>query len=411
MAGGGSGRVPVTLPRLPQGENPVGEFIPVARVADMLLNPGERYEYDGQDRRYPRIELVYWAGGNPFHHHQDLNRLRRAFGRPASVVVHEPFWTATARHADIVLPSTVTLERDDIGASREDDLLIAMRQALPPHGQARDDYRIFADLAAALGVGERFTEGRDVREWLRQLYRTWQAENAGSAAAPGVSTLDFDEFWRVGEVELRAELREHVAFADFRADPLRRRLPTPSGRVEISSAVIAGFGYADCPGHPTWLPPEEWLGSPAAQRFPLQLVANNPATRLHSQLDHGPRSAASKVAGREPLRMNPADAAARGLCAGQVVRVSNDRGACLAGLVVSEDVRPGVVQLSTGAWFDPDEDGTCRHGNPNVLTADIGTSRLAQGCTGQLALVDVRPLTTPAPAVRAFETPRTATRS
>ena len=52
-------------------------FIPVARIADMLLNPGEPFDYNGRTMRYPDIKLVYWAGGNPFHHHQDLNRLRR----------------------------------------------------------------------------------------------------------------------------------------------------------------------------------------------------------------------------------------------------------------------------------------------------------------------------------------------
>ena len=53
---------------------------------------------------------------------------------------------------------------------------------------------------------------------------------------------------------------------------------------------------------------------------------------------------------------------------------------------------PSVVQLSTGAWFEPvvvDGERICVAGNPNVLTADRGTSRLAQGSIGQLALVDV----------------------
>ena len=78
----------------------------------MLLHPGAGYDYDGQRRRYPDVKLVYWCGGNPFHHHQDLARLREAFARPQTVVVHDPFWTATARHADIVLPV------DDVGRAR-----------------------------------------------------------------------------------------------------------------------------------------------------------------------------------------------------------------------------------------------------------------------------------------------------
>ena len=65
-----------------QGRNSVSDFIPVARIADMLLHPGEPFDYDGQRLTYPDIRLVYWAGGNPFHHHQDLDRLRRAFAGP-----------------------------------------------------------------------------------------------------------------------------------------------------------------------------------------------------------------------------------------------------------------------------------------------------------------------------------------
>ena len=151
------------------------------------------------------------------------------------------------------------------------------------------------------------------------------------------------------------------------------------------------------------------MGAPRAADYPLALVANNPATRLHSQLDSGPYSQASKVAGREPVRLHPDDAAARGIVDGDVVRLANDRGACLAGAVVSDAVRPGVVQLATGAWFDPDdptaEQALCRHGNPNVLTRDVGASRLSQGCAGQHALVQVERFDGTPPPVEAFVPP------
>lgn len=401
LAGVGQGRVPAPLPTLPQGRNPVGASIPVARIADALLHPGEPYEFDGERRTYPDIRLVYWCGGNPFHHHQDLTRLRRAFARPDTVVVHDPFWTASARHADVVLPSTITLERDDIGAAREDDLIVAMQHALPRYEAARDDYEIFAALAGELGVVDAFTEGRTSAEWLCHLFDKWRTW----AGWPG----DFDAFWAAGEISLRDEVPRHVLFEAFRADPDAHPLRTPSGRIEIRSSTIAGFGYDDCPPHPAWLEPEEWLGAPDTARHPLHLVANNPATRLHSQLDHGAYSAASKVCGREPMRMHPDDAAARSLRDGDVVRVFNDRGACLAGVVTSTALRRGVVQLSTGAWYDPDDDGMCVHGNPNVLTRDVGTSRLAQGCTGQHALVQVERYEGEPPPVRAYDPPPGAT--
>ena len=397
--------VAVPLPSPPVGRNSIGDFIPVARIADMLLHPGEVFDYNGQRLTYPDIKLVYWAGGNPFHHHQDLNRLRRAFARPDTVIVQDSVWTATARHADIVLPATITLEREDIGASAGDPLLIAMHKAVEPCAEARDDHQIFIGLAERLGFAPEFTEGRSPRQWLAQIYEPTRR----ALLERGVDALDFEEFWKTGELILPTLDWDGGPVRDFRHNPDAAPLPTPSGKIEIFSATIAGFGYADCPGHPTWLPPSEGVGSPAAERWPLFLIANQPATRLHSQLDFGATSQAAKIKGREPLRIHPQDAAARGIRDGDIVRLFNDRGACLAGAVLSDALRPGVVQLATGAWYDP-EDPTadnplCVHGNPNALTRDIGTSPLAQGCTGQLCLVEIERFEEPLPPIKAFDPP------
>jgi biotin/methionine sulfoxide reductase len=392
----------VPLPTLPIGQNSVSDFIPVARIADMLLHPGEPFDFNGRRLTYPDIKLVYWAGGNPFHHHQDLNRLREAFSRPETIVVQESAWTASSRHADIVMPATITLEREDIGGAAGDPLLVAMHRALTArYGEARDDYDIFTALAERLEIAERFTEGRSARQWLRHLYEpTRRALSERGADAP-----DFDEFWEQGELVLPTSHWDGGIVRAFRRDCEADPLPTPSGKIEIASATIAGFGYRDCPGHPAWLPPSEAPG----QRFPLQLIANQPATRLHSQLDFGATSQASKIKGREPVRIHPQDAAARDIVDGDIVRVHNDRGACLAAAVLSEALRPGVVQLSTGAWYDP-EDPTadiplCVHGNPNVLTRDAGTSKLAQGCSGQLTVVQIERFDGPLPPVKAYDPP------
>ena len=390
-----------SLPSLPQGKNGVGEFIPVARISDMLLGPGQPYEYNGQHRTYPHIRLVYWAGGNPFHHHQDLNRLRAAFRRPETVVVHESAWTATARHADIVLPATLTAERDDIGGSQVDPVVVAMKRLVPPVGEARDDYAIFSALAERLGRGAQFTEGRDVEGWLRHLYEPLRTQ----MAELGQPLPEFETFWAQGEVTLPQEPDNGGPVAEFRADPDGAPLQTPSGRIEIFSETIAAFGYDDCPGHPAWLAPTD---TPHADA-PLMLVANQPATRLHSQLDFGGHSQSSKHRGREVMVMHPDDAAARGIADGDIARLFNERGACLAGVTLSEGIRPGVVQLPTGAWYDPadpDEDKPlCVHGNPNVLTRDVGTSRLSQGCTGQLTAVEVARFAGNLPPIRAFTPP------
>ena len=131
--------------------NPCGAWIPVARVTELLERPGEVLQYNGRDLLLPDIRMIWWAGGNPFHHHQDLGRLLRGWNRAETVVVQEPWWTAVARHADIVLPATTTLERNDIGSGSRDRFVIAMHQAIAPVGQARNDADILADIADALG--------------------------------------------------------------------------------------------------------------------------------------------------------------------------------------------------------------------------------------------------------------------
>lgn len=394
------------IPTLPVGHNKVRSFIPVARIADLLLSPGEPFQYDGKDLTYPDIRLVYWSGGNPFHHHQDLNRLIRAWRRPETIIVNDPWWTATARHADIVLPSTTTLERNDIGASTRDRFMIAMKRAIAPVGGARNDFDIFSELADRFGCRDAFTENRTESDWIRHLYDTSRAK---AAAAYDQQWPCFDEFWARGYLEIPEVTNPYVIFEDFRNDPTTNPLPTPSGRIEIFSETIAGFGYDDCPGHPTWMEPAEWLGSTKARTYPLHLLTTQPATRRHGQLDMGRVSQASKVRGREPIRMNPADAAERGVGDGDVVRVFNDRGAILAGAVLTENLRPGVIQISTGAWYDPVEPGVIgsldKHGNPNVLTLDKGTSRLAQGPSAQTTLVEVEKFDGEPPPISAFDSP------
>ncbi len=406
----GSGRSEFSGPRLPQGDNPVQSFIPVARVSDMLLNPGAPFEYDGKPYRYADIRLVYWAGGNVFHHQQDINKLIRAWRRPEAIVVHEAYWTAQAKFADIVLPATVMVERDDIGSAAGDGFMTAMKRIVAPAGEARDDYAIFAAIAAKLGQERAFTEGRTVMQWLRHLYE----ESFGRAESLGVRLPPFDEFWARGHLEYERPQQARALLKEFRADPVAHPLGTPSGRIELFSERLHGYGYEECPGHPVWHPSDEFLGDARARQFPLHMLTPQPAFRLHSQYDHGKMSRDSKIHGREPMRMNPVDAAARGIRHHDVVRVFNDRGAILAAAVLSDAVRPGVVQIATGAWYDPLERGMPgtldKHGNPNVLTPDRPSSRLGQGCAAQSTLVQVERWDGALPPITAFDPPPMAPR-
>lgn len=377
MGGMGTPRTEIPSVRLPPTPNPANSSIPVARITDMLERPGEGYDYNGKRLTYPHARMVWWAGGNPFHHHQDLNRLLRAWANIETVVVSDPWWTSAARHADIVLPATTPLERNDIGSSARDTAILAMKQAIPVQAQARHDFDAMADIADALGIRDAFTMQRDPLAWLRVLYD----RSRDSAARMGIDLPDYDAFWEAGIVRVPPPAESAIPFSRFVLDPHGHPLNTPSGRIELESMAIAGFGYENCPGHPVWIAPREYAGTAAEDE--LHLLTVQPATRLHSQMDQGLVSLAAKVRGREPILLHPNDAVSRELVEGQVVRVFNLRGACLAGVRISHAIMPGVAQMATGAWLDPLEPGVpgslCVHGNPNMLTQDTGTSSLGQG--------------------------------
>ena len=288
---------------LPQGKNSVSDFIPVARITDLLTSPGETVEFDGQTLTYPEIKLMYWAGGNPFHHHQDLGRLMKAWRRPDTIIVHEWCWNSLAKRGDIVLPCTTPLERQDIAMTPRDPYIISMAQLTEPYAQSRNDYEIFAGIAKELGIFEAFTNGKSDVEWQCKIYE----ETRYSAAQMGHALPDYKTFLKEGWHKINDPTEQTVMLKEFRDDPDRYPLATPSGKIEIFSQTVSDFGYDDCPGHPVWREPYEWLGA-SDQTHPFHLISNQPEAKLHSQIDHGSVSRASKIKGREALHIHPKDA-------------------------------------------------------------------------------------------------------
>lgn len=392
----------VAWPSVPQGVNPVSDFIPVARLADMLLFPRESYHYNGASRKYPDIRLVYWAGGNPFHHHQDLFRLEHAWTRPETVIVHDHSWTATARRADIVLPCTSPLEREDIMMNPRNPRLVFMSRVIEPQGEARDDFAIFAALSRRMGFGDEFDEGRDASEWLSWL---WDRARA-VGQREGFALPDLDDFKRMGQWVIPDEDRVRIQFEDYVRDPAATPLRTESGRITLFNEAIARMRLPDCPGHPAWLEPAEWTFGGDVDA--LHLISNQPDTRLHSQLDNGNEARSAKARGREICLIHENTARRFGISDGDVVRLFNARGACLASARCTRDMREDCVVLPTGAWLDIQNTPVGRidvHGNPNVLTMDKGTSGLAQGNISHTTLVRIEKWTYPLPPIRVHSQP------
>ncbi|MFP2514859.1 molybdopterin guanine dinucleotide-containing S/N-oxide reductase [Buttiauxella agrestis] len=382
------------------------EKIPVARIVEALENPGGEYQHNGQQKIFPDIRMLWWAGGGNFTHHQDTNRLIKAWQKPELVVISECFWTAAAKHADIVLPITTSFERNDLTMTGDysNQHLVPMKQVVAPQGEARNDFDVFAALSALWEEGgeARFTESKTELQWLEECYEI--ARKRG--AAQQVELPDFKTFWESNQLIEMPESEKNagfIRFADFTRDPQAHPLKTPSGKIEIYSERIASFGYADCPPHPTWLAPDEWQGN--AEVGQLQLLSSHPAHRLHSQLNYAALRDKYAIAGREPLTLHPQDAAARGIADGDLVRVWNARGQVLVGALVTDGIKPGVVCIHEGAWPDLDDRKLCKNGAVNVLTLDIPTSRLANGCAANSSLVWAEKYLGPVPEVTAFSPP------
>jgi len=370
---------------LPQGTNPIKDFIPVARVTDMLEKPNQTFKYDGRTLKYPDIKLIYWAGGNPFHHHQDLNRLVKAWQLPKTIIVNEIWWNAQARHADIILPANTALERNDIMLNPRDPTIIANKKTIPNLGQSKSDFEIFTNLAKQLGFENSFTENKSEREWLKYIWN----ESKRISKKVNLDLPDFENFWEDGFFEVPIEKTKKIMFENFRKNPNENPLNTPSGKIEITSNTIKNFNLDKCKGHPTWIEPYEWLGK--IDNYPMHLISNQPEYRLHSQLDNAEYSIKNKIKNREPVLINIEDAKEKKIKNNDIVLIFNERGKVLAGARLTDKIMKGVLVLSTGAWFDPDyEINADLHGNPNVLTKDIGTSELSQGPTSHTCLVDIR---------------------
>ncbi len=386
---------------------------PVARIADALLNPGKTIQYNGTEITYPEIKLVYWAGGNPFVHHQDTNTLVKAFYKPETFIVNEVNWTPTARMADIVLPVTTSYERNDLTMSGDYSMMniYPMKQVVEPQFEAKSDYDIFAELSKRAGVDQQFTEGKTEMDWLKDFYNTaFEAARKNRVIMPR-----FEKFWEENKpITFKAsdKAKKWVRYEEFRNDPLLNPLGTPSGKIEIYSDTVAKMNYDDCKGHATWMVPDEFAGN-VTPEAPLALVTPHPYYRLHSQLAHTSLRQKYVVNDREPVIIHKEDAAARGIANGDIVRIFNKRGQVLAGAVVTDGIIKGTVALREGAWYDPADLGQselplCKNGCPNVLTRDEGTSKLAQGNSPNTCIVQVEKFTGEAPEVTVFKQPKQA---
>ena len=385
------------------------KYIPVARFVECIENPGKTIDFNGHKVTFPLMKMAIFCGNNPFHHHQDRNRMIKAWRKLETVVSVEHQWTATCRFADIVLPATTTYERNDIEqfGNHSNKGIIAMKQIVEPLFEAKDDFDIFRELCTRFDREEAFTGGKTKMQWIEEIYNGARLQGRGI----GVRMPNFVKFWTEEQFISFPEGTEWVRHAAFRDEPDLEPLGTPSGLIEIYSKTIADMGYNDCQGHPMWFEKiERSHGGPQSKIYPIHLQSCHPQHRLHSQLCSSDDFRNTyTVAGREPCFINTNDAKKRGIKTGDIVRLFNKRGQVLAGAVVTDDYKSGVCRIHEGAWYSPLEGGKpgtlCTYGDPNVLTLDIGTSKLAQATSAHTALVEIEKYKGSIKKVSAFQGP------
>jgi anaerobic dimethyl sulfoxide reductase subunit A len=333
------GKLPkIAFPTLPVPEVSGLPTVPVYRWPDAVL--------EGRAGGYPAdIHLIYSIGANYLNQGSDIKKNIRAFKKVDLVVTHDLFMTPTARFSDVVLPATTFLEREDVMAPA-DHYLFYSRQAIDPLPGCRNDYDIFRGLADRLGFGAAYSEGRTGGQWLAHLL-----------AESGIE--DIDRFKETGI--LAGGDQRRVGLKQFVESPEESPLATPSGRIEIRCAPLAGTEASAIPNCRISVP------GPA---YPLRMITPHSKFRVNSQNSNLPW--AGKLVD-QVLGMNAQDAAGRGIRAGDTVRVQSPEGEMRIAVALTEEIIAGCVCLPQGAWTVHDARGVEIGGAANTLTATTPT--------------------------------------
>jgi anaerobic dimethyl sulfoxide reductase subunit A len=298
-------------------------------------------------------KMLWLSNTNYLNQLGEINKTVRAFKQLEFILVTEQFMTASARLADIILPVCTFLEREDILAPRGGGVYAVLNRVIEPLGESRSQLRICQDLAPRLGIND--YGNKNDREIVEGIVK----ELSGQVDLP-----DLEELRKQGLVRAATPQKEGTGSADQEKPP-SPRFRTPSGKIELFSEIAAGIKDPLLPPLPTYIETWESLKDPLAEKYPLQLITPHFKRRAHSQFDNLPWL---RELQDQEVSINTVDADFRRIRQGDLVRVFNERGEVRIPARVTERIRPGVVSLPQGAWYDPDEKGIDRGGSANVLT-------------------------------------------
>ncbi len=316
------------------------------KISDAIL--------EGKSGGFPAdYKLAIFSNCNFVNSQPNTNKIVRALKSKTleTIVVEEQFMTPTAKFADILLPTTTYMERNDTAVGVGAGFYGYQNKIIEPLGECKSQNEIAKELAERLGLHD---------------YDPMTEDERLRAFAEAAEIRDYDKFKAKG-VHWIDKTKPYVAFKAQIENPDNNPFPTPSGKIEIYSQRLADMDNPLIPPIPKYIETWEGPNDPLARKYPLQLLTPHAKGRANAQFDNIPWL---RELNPQAILINSVDAKARGIDNGDMVLVFNDRGKTRVPANVSERIMPGVAILPEGAWFNPDEQGIDRGGCPNVLTRD-----------------------------------------
>jgi molybdopterin guanine dinucleotide-containing S/N-oxide reductase-like protein len=422
-------------------DNPVKQRIYRLLAPEAILNPpikwlgqtfsGKSLEQQFIPYTYPapgcsEVKMFYRYGGSFMGTMTATNRWSRMYQSPKLefVVNQDCWWCTETKFADIILPACTNFERNDIGEwantggythhgsnACNHRVVVYQKKCIEPLYESKSDYQIFTNLAERLGVKEQFTEGNTEEDWIEKVYD----------ASDLSEYVSFNNFKKKGYfiVPIPVDYKPTPGLRWFyegrdcdtpdHFNPKRntekgKELGTYSGKIEfVSESLKANLpDDEERPLMPCYIPSWEGYNSELVRKYPLQLITPHPRYSFHTHHDAN-TSWLGEIPGHRvmkdgyywhPARINPTDAAARGIKTGDIVRLHNDRGAVLCIADVTERMRRGVVHSYYGSGkYDPVEPGNPdsleKGGCVAILTPDRMLSKNVPGMAPNSCLIEV----------------------
>lgn len=373
----------------PTGRNPIPARIPVFLWTEAILRGKEMTPEDGvrgAEKLDNNIKLIWSVASNILiNQHADVNRSAKILADENLVefiAVQDQFLTPSGKFADLILPVCTQFETWGVedGWKYGDEIILMPKIAEPPF-ETKSDYQICSELSEKLGLQEEYTQNRNERDWIE-----WAIERYQQTRFPDAPSLDDFETSNIGVYSLPVT-KPKIAFRDFRTNPEKFPLNTPSGKIEIFSERLFKMNKpGTIPAVPKYI--QEWESpfGEESKKYPLQAVGHHYMPRVHSTHD-----AIDWLEEAFPQRVfiNPIDAGERGIKTGDKVRIFNDRGVIMMPCRITPKIMPGVINIPQGAWYTPDKNGVDTRGNINVLTSHRW-SPLAFGNTQHTMMVEIQ---------------------